>query len=426
VNGDNVCLSRRRFFATAVSAVPGLAGFAAERIRIAVIGVHGRGRDHIAAFQGLRNVEVALLCDPDEKVLRERAGQFHRRYGREPETCVDLRRVLERKDIDAVSIATPNHWHALAAIWACQAGKDVYVEKPAAHTIFEGRKLVEAARKYRRIVQHGVQLRSSLALQEAVALLRQGVIGEVRSARGMVYRSRHSIGRKPDEPSPPAGLHYDLWLGPAPERQFNANIVHYNWHWRWAYGDGEIGNQGIHETDMCLWGLGVDSLPVHVHATGDRYWDDDKETPGILDARYDFATGQTAAIEVRPWTHGATEGIPVGNIFTGKDGVMLVKGYDEFKVLLGPRREPGPHGKAGGNHFANFIEAMRRRDPAAQNGPVETAHRASGLAHLANISYRLGRPLKFDPAAERFPGDAEAAVMLSRTYRAPFVVPQNI
>ncbi|NUN03501.1 MAG: Gfo/Idh/MocA family oxidoreductase, partial [Bryobacteraceae bacterium] len=223
--------SRRTFLVSAgaaASQVLARKAAASDRVRVAVLGVNGRGRDHIEGFQGVPGTEVALLCDPDSKILAERAAQFQEKYGRKVETANDLRKVFERKDIDAVGIATPNHWHSLAGIWACQAGKDVYVEKPASHNVFEGRKLVEAAHKYKRIVQHGVQLRSSDAIQEAVQLLRKGVIGKVYMARGLVYRWRPSIGHKPTEPVP-AYLDYDLWTGPAQQRPFSRRLVHYNW-----------------------------------------------------------------------------------------------------------------------------------------------------------------------------------------------------
>jgi predicted dehydrogenase len=414
-------VSRRGFFLSALGSLPAFGAQASDRIRIAVIGVHGRGRDHIHGFNKIDGVEVAAICDPDEEVLRSRAAGFSKR----PITETDLRRILDRKDIDAVSIATPNHWHALAAIWACQAGKDVYVEKPGAHTLFEGRKLIEAAAKYDRIVQHGVQLRSSPAIQEAVQLMQKGVIGEVTKARGLVYRNRSSIGHKADMPAP-STLNYDLWQGPAQPRPFNPNIVHYNWHWRWAYGDGEVGNQGIHETDMCMWGLGALALPTKVSTSGKKVYDDDKETPDVLSARYEFGNGKQIEMEMRPWTHDAEEGTPVGNIFFGKEGILLVRGYDEFKVMLGPKREPGPRRKQSGNHFANFIDAVRARKRSIQNGPVETAHLASGLAHMANISYRLQRDLQFDPECEQFESDAEANRLVTRDYRAPFIVPARV
>ncbi len=398
-----------------------------ERVRLAVLGVNGRGTDHIGGFQPLQNVEVVALCDPDADVLRKRAAEFESRYGRKVRTEQDLRRIFESRDIDAVSVATPNHWHSLAAIWACQAGKDVYVEKPAAHNVYEGRKLVEAAHKYKRIVQHGVQLRSSEAIQEAVQLLRKGVIGNVYMARGLVYRWRPSIGHKPDEAAPPAYLNWDVWQGPAQPRAFTRRLVHYNWHWHWDYGNGDVGNQGIHETDMCMWGLGV-GLPTRISAMGGKFlFDDDKETPEVLSTSYLYPEQKKIIeFEVRHWCTNPEQGVGVGNIFYGSDGYMLIKGYDTFEVYLGEKRAPGPKRKAGGDHYANFIKAVRSRNTEDQNGPVETGHLASALAHLGNISYRLGRQLTFDPAAEKFVGDQEADRMLTRRYREPFVVPENV
>ncbi|MBX5495174.1 MAG: Gfo/Idh/MocA family oxidoreductase, partial [Bryobacteraceae bacterium] len=352
--------------------------------------------------------------------------EFEARYSRKPLTETDLRRVFERKDIDAVSIATPNHWHALAAIWACQAGKDVYVEKPASHNVFEGRKLVEAAHKYKRIVQHGVQLRSSEALREAVELLNKGVIGKVYMARGLVYRWRPSIGHKEPEPVPPT-LDYNLWLGPAQERPFSRRYVHYNWHWHWDFGNGDVGNQGIHETDMCMWGLGV-GLPKRITALGGKFlFDDDKETPEVLTTLYHYPEEKKMIqFEVRHWHTNTEEGVSVGNIFYGSEGYMLIRHYDAYEVYLGQKREKGPARKAGGDHYANFLKAVRSRKTSDQHGPVETAHLSSALAHLGNIAYRLNRQLTFDPTTERFVGDLEADKMLTRNYRHPFVVPEKV
>jgi len=240
-----------------------------------------------------------------------------------------------------------------------------------------------------------------------------------------VYRSRHSIGKKPDSAAP-EGLNYDIWQGPAQARPFNENIVPYNWHWHWAYGNGEIGNQGIHELDMCLWGLSESELPTKVSSKGSRYFDDDRETPDILSTQCQFRSGTTMTVEVRPWKHGAEFNTPVGNVFYGTEGVMLVRDYDEFRILLGKERSPGPHGRAAGNHFQNFVDAVRARDRSILNAPVETAHFSSGVAHLANISYRLGRELNFDPASERFVGDDEADKLRSRAYRHPFEVPERV
>jgi len=398
-----------------------------SRVRVCVIGVNGRGKDHVKGFMNLPDAEVAMLCDVDRQLLDKRASEFQNAYSRPVKTETDLRRVFDNKEIDAVSIAMPNHWHALAAIWACQAGKDVYVEKPGTHNVFEGRKLIEAARKYNRIVQHGVQLRSSEAIREAVDLLRKGVIGDVYMARGLVFRWRPSIGKKSPE-APPDYLDWNLWQGPAQERQFSRRYVHYNWHWHWDYGNGDVGNQGIHETDMCLWGLGVDTLPSKVAAMGGKFlWDDDKETPEVVTTLYHYPEQKKLIqFEVRHWCTNREDGAGVGNIFYGREGYMVIKGYDTFEVYLGEKREKGPARKAGGDHYANFVKAVRRRNTSDQHGPVETAHLSSALAHLGNIAYRLDRVLHFDPKAERFKSDEQANAMLARKYRAPFVVPEKV
>jgi predicted dehydrogenase len=338
-----------------------------------------------------------------------------------------MRKLFEDKEVDAVSIATPNHWHSLAAIWGCQHGKDVYVEKPGTHNIFEGRKLIEAAHKYNRIVQHGVQLRSSVAIREAVDHLRNGLIGDVYMARGLVFRWRPSIGKKGIEPTPDH-LDWNLWQGPAQERKFTRRLVHYNWHWHWDYGNGDVGNQGIHETDLCMWGLGVDSFPKKITAMGGKFtFDDDKETPEILTTLYHYPEQKKLIqFEVRHWCTNAEDGASVGNLFYGTKGYMVIKGYDTYETYFGEKKEKGPSRKAGGDHYANFIKAVKSRKTADQNGPVETVHLASGLAHLGNISYRLGRVLEFDSNSEKFAGDKEANAMLARKYRAPFVVPEKV
>jgi predicted dehydrogenase len=417
-------VSSRRSFV--IGAGTALAASANDRIRVAVLGVNGRGADHIKAFQSQPGVEVAVLCDPDRNVADQRALEFFDSYGKTVRVEQDLRRVFDNKEIDVVSIATPNHWHALAAIWACQAGKDVYVEKPGSHNIREGRRLVEAAHKYQRIVQHGVQLRSSEALREGVDLLRKGVIGRVYMARGVVFRWRPSIGRKASE-EPPPGFDYNLWQGPAEERPFSRNIVPYNWHWHWDYGNGDVGNQGIHEMDMCMWGLGVE-LPEKITSMGGRFlFDDDKETPEVQTSSYLYpAQKKMIQFEVRHWCTNQEDGAAVGNIFYGSEGYMVVKNYDRFEIYLGPLREKGPARQAGGDHFANFLKAVRSRKTSDQNGPVETAHLSSALAHLGNISHRLERQLVFDPRKEQFVGDEQANAMLSRKYRAPFVVPEQV
>ena len=397
-----------------------------DKVRVAVLGINGRGKNHIAGFQPLKDVEVACLCDPDDVILQERAKDFEEKYGRKVKTENDLRKVFDDKSIDAVSIAMPNHWHSLATIWACQAGKDVYVEKPGSHNIFEGRKMVEAAKKYDRIVQHGVQLRSSLAIQEAIKHLRDGLIGNVYMARGLVFRWRADIGKQGTEPVP-KGLDYDLWTGPAEMKPFSRDYVHYNWHWHWNYGNGDVGNQGIHEKDLCMWGLDV-GLPEQVTAMGGKFlWDDSKETPEVLSSTYLYPKEKKIIeFEVRPWMTNEEDGASVGNIFYGDKGYMVIKGYDKYEVFLGKDRTPGPTREAGGDHYKNFIDAVRAHDKSILNGPVETAHLSSGLAHLGNIAYRTGRVINFDPKTEQIVGDEEANAMLTRNYRAPYVVPENV
>jgi predicted dehydrogenase len=401
---------------------------ASDRLRIAVLGVNGRGKDHIQGIMKQSDAEVALLCDPDRELLEKRAAEFETKYGKKPQIEQDLRKVFDNKEIDAVTVATPNHWHALATIWACQAGKDVYVEKPGAHNIYEGRKMVDAAHKYKRIVQHGVQLRSSEAVREAVKLLRDGVIGDVYMARGLVFRWRPSIGKKGTEAAP-ATLNWDIWQGPAQERTFTRRLVHYNWHWHWDYGNGDVGNQGIHETDLCMWGLGVNTLPKKITSMGGKFlFDDDKETPEVQTSTYLYPDQKKMIqFEVRHWMTNREDGADVGNLFYGSKGYMVIKGYDTYETYLGQKREPGPTRKAGGDHYANWIKAIKSRNVEDQHGPVETAHLASSLAHLGNISYRLGRQLEFDPVKEKFlGGDAEANAMLTRKYRKPYIVPEKV
>lgn len=442
--------SRRKFIkttaATAAAAftiptiLPSHVLGANDRINAAVLGINGRGKNHISGLMNQKNVTVTHLCDPDINIARERQQSFKETYNKDVALEQDLRKIMDNNDIDVVSIASPNHWHALSVIWACQAGKDVYVEKPGSHNVWEGRKMVEAANKYNRVVQHGVQLRSSPAIQEAVQLMRDGYIGHVYMARGLVFRWRDSIGDKGFSPVPD-GLDYDLWTGPAPMRPFTRNLVHYNWHWHWDYGNGDVGNQGIHETDMCMWGLDV-GLPTQITSMGGKFlWDDAKEVPEVLTSVYHYPEeNKIIQFEVRPWCTNEEQGVTVGNIFYGEKGILVVDGYSKYKTYLGRDREPGQSGDDGAKeasgmdrgsggtdgHFANFIDAVRKRDRTLLNAPIETGHLSSGLAHLGNIAYRLNRVLNFDPSAEKFVNDAEADKMLTRNYRPPYVVPEKV
>jgi predicted dehydrogenase len=336
--------------------------------------------------------------------------------------------------------------HTLQTIWACQAGKDVYVEKPCTHNVFEARQIVAAARKYNRMVQHGTGARSSAATREAAQKLREGVIGDVYMGRGLCFKWRDTIGRAPVEPVP-SGVHYDLWLGPAPKREFTKNRFHYNWHWFWDYGNGDIGNQGAHQLDTARWLLGV-KYPTKVSAMGGHYiFDDDQETPNTLVATFEFngaGVKKMLVFEVRHWisNHEAGIGEPrpqtgggaarrqqdhntIGNIFYGSKGYLVLGGG--WRTFLGKEQEPGPVSSArGGDNFENFIQAMRSRKISDLNAEIEEGAASTVLAHLANISYRLGRTLNFDPDTLTCKGDSEANRMLTRAYRAPFVVPAKV
>ena len=432
----------RRYFlmSTAVmagsAAIKGLAQSPNERVRMAVIGLGGRGSSHVNAWSRMPNVEIAAICDVDESHIGEKFKLLESRgVKNKPTTYVDLRKLLESKDIDAVSIATPNHWHTLMTVWACQAGKDVYVEKPCSHNVFESQQIIAAARKYNRIVQQGSQSRSSPALKEAVQRLREGEFGEVYMTRGLCYKWRDTIGKTPVEPVPP-GVDYDLWTGPAPLKPFTKNRFHYNWHWMWDTGNGDLGNQGIHEVDKCRWGLGV-THPTKVSAIGAKFmFDDDQETPNTLSASYEFDVDgkkKMMTFEVRHWISpheaGIQEGKPgntIGNQFYGSKGYLVIDNYNKYYSFLDRDQKPGPTATAGDAHFENFINAVRSRKREDLNAEIEEGALSCNLVHLANISYRLGRTIHWDSKKLECTNDDEANKMLTRAYRSPFVVPKNV
>jgi len=397
-----------------------------DRVRVAIIGIHGRGKDHLQNLLPMEDVEVATVCDVDERLFADFIKPIEKRYKKAPKTEYDLRRVMEDKDIDAVTIATPNHWHSLAGVWACQAGKHVYVEKPCSHNVFEGRQLVEAAKKYNRVVQHGTQIRSNPSIREAIQKLHDGVIGEVYMARGLCYKPRNTIGKEQDCPVP-EGVHYDIWLGPAPERPFNPNRFHYNWHYMWDYGNGDLGNQGVHQMDVARWGLGVE-LPTRVSAMGEMFiFDDDKEVPNVITTSYWFPNagtkGKMLVFEVRPWITNDEKGAKIGNLFYGTKGYMIIDSYTHY-VIYDKDDNKIDEGKSEANHYRNFIDAVRAGDPSRVNAPIIEGHLSSSLCHLGLISARLRRSLDFDPATETFVNDSEANALLTRKYREPFVVPK--
>jgi predicted dehydrogenase len=429
----------RRYFlmgsAAAVGAGRGLLASANDTVRLCVIGIGGRGGSHIAGFGRLPNVEVAAICDVDESHLQKGAAQVEKAGWKKPQAFGDFRKMLEDKSIDAVSIATPNHWHTLMTILACQAGKDVYVEKPCSHNIFETQQIVAAARKYGRMVQMGSQIRSSVAVQEAMAKMREGEFGEIYMARGLCFKWRDTINRTPPSPVP-AGVNYDLWTGPAPLRPFTQNRFHYNWHWFWDTGNGDLGNQGIHEMDVARWGLGV-TYPTKATAIGGHFlFDDDQETPNTLSCAFEFNVGgkpRLLEFEVRHWLsnpeaditeRGSTNSI--GNIFYGSKGYLAVDTYTSYKSWVGKQRTPGPARNAGGDHFLNFIEAVRSRKRESLNAEIAEGAASTVLVHLANISYRVGRTIQFDAQTMTCKGDAEANSYLTREYRKPYAMPEKV
>jgi predicted dehydrogenase len=396
-----------------------------EVVRVAVIGVRGRGMEHISGFGNLKDARITTICDVDLNVTDKAKKAVASKSGHEPKVVQDLRRVLDDKEIDAISIATPNHWHALATIWGCQAGKDVYVEKPVSHNVSEGRRMVEAARKYEKIVQTGTQCRSQKGIQDAMAFLRSGKLGTIYMAKGLCYKPRGSIGHKADAPVP-EGVDYDLWVGPAPMRPFNPNRFHYNWHWFWDTGNGDLGNQGIHQMDLARWGLGKSELPRAVQASGGRFgYTDDGQTPNTLSVAFDYDDCQLQ-FEVRGLITNDEAKVKIGDIFYGTEGILAITSYQDWQVYFGPKLEKGPGGHGGGDHFANFLEAVKTRDPKILNADIEEGHLSSAYCHLGNIAYKLGRKLHVNPSSETFVNDSEADAMLTREYRAPFIVPAKI
>ena len=420
-----------------------------ERVNLGVVGIRAQGQSHITGYSNLKNGQVIALCDVDSNLFDERIKKHFTDKGlTKPKVYTDLRKLYEDKDIDAVSIVTPNHWHVLASIWALQAGKHVSVEKPCCYNFFEGQKLVEAAEKYKLIVQDGAEQRSNPCAQSMAEYLHSGKLGEVYMAKGLCYKWRDTIGKTPEEPVP-AGVDYDLWLGPAPKRPFSKNRFHYNWHWNWDYGNGDMGNQGVHEMDIARWGLGV-TLPLKISAVGGHFmFDDDQQTPNDLIAVFEFPNPQGGGdkkkilqFEVRHWitnregvnsenlqatgnTYMVSSDNTVGNLFYGSKGYMT-KNVNEWQTFYGKECVAGDKGSGLGDHYADFINAIRANEQKLAKGDIREGFYSCALMHLGNISYRLGKTLEFDPVKMKFINDPEADAMLTRQYRKPYVVPDKI
>ncbi|MBK8974429.1 MAG: Gfo/Idh/MocA family oxidoreductase [Planctomycetes bacterium] len=422
--------TRRRFLqgsaGAALAASPLAAAVRRNRsyrddLRIAVIGLRSRGWEHVRSFERAAGARVVALCDVDSEVLGRRKAELAQSAGREVLAVTDYRRLLDSPDVDAISIATQNHWHALMAIQACQAGKDVYVEKPVSHNIWEGRQLVRAAAKYGRIVQCGTQSRSNPGLVEAVEFVRNGGLGRIEIARGLCYKPRPSIG-KVDVPTPiPDAIDYDLWCGPAPKVELMRRSLHYDWHWFWATGNGDLGNQGIHQMDMCRMVLGEPRLAPSVVSFGGRLgYVDDGETPNTLVSVFEYEAAPLV-FEVRglPQQQGSKDmdrflGASIGCAIHCEGGWLSIRSYDGAIAFDRDGNEIRRF-KGGGDHFANFVEAVRERDPARQNGPIEDGHLSSALCHMGNVSYRVGAAAEPDAVRDRLQNDCEAVEAWWRT-----------
>ncbi|HWC60582.1 MAG TPA: Gfo/Idh/MocA family oxidoreductase [Verrucomicrobiae bacterium] len=451
-----------------------------DDVRVAVVGFNGRGKNHIEAFSKMKGARLVALCDVDSVVLGKEL-QKATEAGNKVEGYTDVRKLLENKDIDAVTFATPHHWHALGAIWAAQAGKDVYVEKPASHEVWEGRKMVEAARKYNRMMQVGAQCRSSVGLQEAIAWLHEGHLGKIIRARGLCYKRRESIGKTTGPQPIPESVNYDLWCGPAPidppRRNSKKNgSIHYEWHWFWEYGNGDLGNQGIHQMDIARWALGEPEISPRVLSVGGRLgYEDDGQTPNTQIVFHDYKAAPLI-FEVRglPAAEGSTKmdayhGASIGVVIDCEGGSIVIPSYTKAIVRDRDGKEIKTY-EAGGDHFANFIQAVRSRRTSDLHADIAEGHVSAALCHTGNISYRLGKPmspeairdavkadgdlaeslgrmeehlaankvdlhqtpLTLGPAlimnakTKRFTNNEEANQLLTREYRKPFVVPEKV
>lgn len=449
-------------------------------VRIGVAGINGRGAEHINQFASMKDAsQVTYLIDPDSSLFESRSKQVKEKGGNDPKCVQDIREALDDKNLDAVSVATCNHWHSLIGIWACQAGKDAYIEKPISHNLYEGRKLVEAARRHNRVVQHGTQQRSDATRAQQMAAIQSGKYGKLLVSKGYCCKPRWSIGFKPTG-SPPAHLDFNLWLGPAAQQPYHANLVHYNWHWFWETGNGDTGNQGVHEMDVARWAIALSTLPNRVWSLGGRFvpdaadGKDQGETPNMQLSVYEYGdvlvVFETRGL-VANKSFAKSPPFKVGNEFYTTEGVIR-----DWKFYPKAGGEPQPvtldkePPVIPGGPFGSFATAVRTRNLTGINGDVETAHYSAALCHLGNISYRLGEPVPFnrranslgdnaeivsafdaikenlqavdvklddvtyqlgrtltlDPKTERFVGDEEANRLLTRSYRAPFVVPETV
>lgn len=434
-----------------------------DRINVAVCGIKGRGTSHMGGHGRQKNVVISHLVDPDSRLHDARKKFIISKFKNSPSCVQDVRNVLDNKDVDVISIATPNHWHSLMSIWACQAGKDVYVEKPLSHNLFEGKKLVEAAKKYNRIVQHGTQNRSLSKWSNLANEIASGKKGRLEVALGTCHKRRNSIGHKGTK-NPPTELDFDLWTGPAPKEKYHENLVHYNWHWFWNYGNGDIGNQGVHQIDIARWMIPGAVWPKKVFCVGGRFgYQDQGETANTQLAIFDY--GESLLVfDVRGLAGKSNMGVS-NHVYFSKNEIQENTRSHGIKGIKDPLAERGKV-----DIFENFIQAVRSRKEEDLDAHVYEGHVSSGLCHLANISYLLGekssfnkknkafgdnkkafeyfermqehlkenglkleetdyivgRTLHFDSISESIIGDDEANNLLTRSYRSPYIVPDSV
>ncbi len=450
----------RRFFLGALTAASAVRVWGAnDRVNVGIVGLGGRGSSHLNTYTNLNAAHVVALCDVNQAAREKAQATLTRKSLEKAREFEDMRQMFADPSVEAVSIATPNHWHALSAIWAMKAGKDVYGEKPACYNIHEGMRMIQVQRETKRIMQVGSQHRSWPFKIKAITALQQGLIGKLYMSKALCYKLRPSIGHTPDRPTPP-GLNWDLFLGPAPLRPYNEKRFAYFWHWFWDTGNGDIGNQGVHETGIARWALGDPAWPQTAIAFGGKFGiDDDTETPNTLTAGFNYGS-QQLVVEVRgKMTNGegvrqarvVTAGplaapaaaaptpvgpannplnVGVGNLFYGSEGwaAMSDEGFQAYKgdssELIMEERRDRSAGDPTALHMENFLACVKTRREQDLRDPIANAVPSADLCHLANISYRVGRALKIEPGpTPKFTGDAEATRMITRpVYRKPYEV----
>lgn len=421
-------MKRRYFLGAAALGASQKAVAANDKITIALVGINGRGRTMAQWFGALPDVRIPIVCDVDRNIVGPVMKMVTDSQGKEPVLETDIRRVLDNKSVDAVVMATPMHWHAAGTILACEAGKDVYVEKPASHNIHEGRLMVRAANRHKRVVQVGMQSRSRPVTQRFIDYIHSGKLGRVLMAKVWNVQGRRSIGHRADEPTP-AGVDYDTWTGPVPMMPFNRNRYHGTVNWHWHYGGGDIANDGVHWVDIARWALGV-NYPTEVSGMGrSLFFDDDQQTPDTMNITYNYPA-KVIQFEQRLWNRYRLEGSENSVAVYGTEGMAMAgrwqAGLHAFRVYdsKGKMISEDQENSADFNHHArNFIDCIRSRKTPA--GDIESGHQSAALCHLGNIVARTGRTLRFDASKEAVIGDAEANRYVAREYRRHWSTPKG-